>query len=102
MKTICAWCEKEGKEAFIGAKEPLADESETHGICGEHRRELEARVIELRKAAQRQREEAERQRREAENLQEVAQRQREAAERQEREAERQQQETEALREKVDP
>jgi hypothetical protein len=68
MKTVCAWCEKEGKEALIGEKEPLADSSETHGICGDHREELEARVIQLRAEAEERRVEAERQRDELEEL----------------------------------
>ena len=88
MKTVCAWCTKEGKEALIGEKEPLADQSETHGICGQHREELEARVVRLRAEAERRRQEAERQRADAE--------------RQRAEAERQRDELEALRRKVDP
>lgn len=36
MKIICAWCQKEGKQGFLGERSPLADQSETHGICWEH------------------------------------------------------------------
>lgn len=41
MKVICAWCEKEGKPSLIGEKEPLDDEMESHGLCPEHRKQVE-------------------------------------------------------------
>ena len=50
MKLICAWCEKEGKPCLMAEVEPLADDSTSHGMCGEHRRELEERLRQ-RKAA---------------------------------------------------
>ncbi len=36
MIRICAWCEREGKLAFMGEIEPLTDKSETHGVCEYH------------------------------------------------------------------
>lgn len=58
MKLICAWCLKEGKAALMAETEPLEDQSETHGICPDHRLEIEARVARYRAEAERQREEA--------------------------------------------
>ncbi len=95
MRLICAWCEKEGRPSYLADVEPREDPRETHGICPDHRREVEKRVIALRAEAARQKAEAER--REAE-----AERQRIEAERQRIEAERHEREVEQLREKVDP
>jgi hypothetical protein len=39
MKLKCAWCEREGKPANVADVEPLANISETHGLCGEHHRQ---------------------------------------------------------------
>lgn len=44
MKLVCAWCEKAGKPALLAIVEPIADERTTHGICPEHRRELEEQL----------------------------------------------------------
>jgi len=43
MKIICSWCRQEGKTELMGEKAPLKDKRETHGICGVHRHEVEAR-----------------------------------------------------------
>lgn len=59
MKVLCAWCEKEGKPALIGEREPLEDPAETHGICPEHRRQVEAAFQEVQARAEALREEAE-------------------------------------------
>lgn len=68
MKVLCAWCEKEGKPALMGEREPLDDPSETHGLCPEHRLQVEAEFARVRAEAERQRADAERQREEAERL----------------------------------
>ncbi len=44
MKGWCAWCLKEGREGFLGEREPFEDPSPTHGICERHSRELLAQV----------------------------------------------------------
>lgn len=36
LRAICAWCQREGGPAFLGEREPLDDESETHGVCRRH------------------------------------------------------------------
>jgi hypothetical protein len=36
MRIICSWCLQEGREGFIGEKEPMDDVRETHGICAAH------------------------------------------------------------------
>lgn len=81
MKVLCAWCEKDGKPALMGEREPLDDPTETHGLCPEHRLQVEAEFARGKAEAERQRIEAERQR---------------------VEAERRREEAEALRKKVDP
>lgn len=40
MKVYCAWCEREGRPAFIGEKAPFEDTTVTHGICADHERRL--------------------------------------------------------------
>lgn len=40
MKVYCAWCEREGRPAFIGEKAPFDDTGVTHGICADHERRL--------------------------------------------------------------
>jgi len=60
MKLICAWCRKEGKPDLMGEKEPLEDQRETHGLCPEHRLQVEEELAAYRRAAERQRVEAER------------------------------------------
>lgn len=41
MKLVCAWCQKEGKPALLADKEPLDDPSESHGLCPDHRKQVE-------------------------------------------------------------
>ncbi len=36
LKAFCAWCQREGGPAFLGEREPLDDDSETHGVCRRH------------------------------------------------------------------
>ena len=37
MKSVCAWCEKAGKDGFMGYKEGNGVPGQvTHGICPEH------------------------------------------------------------------
>jgi len=36
VKAFCAWCQREGGPAFLGEREPLDDQSETHGVCRRH------------------------------------------------------------------
>ena len=36
LRAFCAWCQREGGPAFLGEREPLDDESETHGVCRRH------------------------------------------------------------------
>ena len=65
MRVLCAWCLKENKpeaEALIGEREPLEEQEDSHGICPNHRRELEERVTRLREELRRHKEMAERQR----------------------------------------
>lgn len=33
MKVYCAWCEKAGRDPYMGEKEPLHDSSISHGLC---------------------------------------------------------------------
>jgi len=40
LRAFCAWCQREGGPAFLGEREPLDDESETHGVCRRHLRDL--------------------------------------------------------------
>ncbi len=40
LKAFCAWCQREGGPAFLGEREPLDDESETHGVCRRHLRHI--------------------------------------------------------------
>jgi len=49
MKILCAWCLKEGKPGHMGECEPLDDPSETHAICPEHRKQVEAELEILRR-----------------------------------------------------
>jgi hypothetical protein len=43
MKIVCSWCRREGKTGLVGEKAPFDDARETHGICGIHRHDVEAR-----------------------------------------------------------
>ncbi|HSE04912.1 MAG TPA: hypothetical protein VLK35_12230 [Methylomirabilota bacterium] len=36
MRAFCAWCQREGGPAFLGEREPLDDDGETHGVCRRH------------------------------------------------------------------
>ena len=36
LKAFCAWCQREGGPSFLGEREPLDDDSETHGVCRRH------------------------------------------------------------------
>lgn len=36
MQVICSWCRREGHPGFLGRREPLEDDTETHGICDRH------------------------------------------------------------------
>lgn len=49
MKVLCARCLKAGKPALIGEREPLDDPTETHGICPDHRLEVEEELEALKK-----------------------------------------------------
>jgi hypothetical protein len=43
MKVVCAWCEREGKRAYLGECEPYDNPATTHGICPRHKEQsLEA------------------------------------------------------------
>lgn len=52
MRVYCAWYLKEGKpeaEALIGEREPLADTTASHGLCGTHRRAVEEEIEAIRR-----------------------------------------------------
>lgn len=52
MRVLCAWCLKNGKspdEALIGDREPLSDESVSHGICPDHRKDAEDHADRIQK-----------------------------------------------------
>ena len=36
MTVVCAWCQRLGRPAVLGQKEPLDLADITHGICDEH------------------------------------------------------------------
>lgn len=40
MKAFCAWCRREGREGYLGEREPLSITDETHGICSRHREQV--------------------------------------------------------------
>ena len=40
MRVVCAWCKQEGRAIVLGEREPLADPTETHGICSRHSENL--------------------------------------------------------------
>lgn len=33
MKVYCAWCEKAGRDPYIGEKEPMSSDAISHGMC---------------------------------------------------------------------
>lgn len=54
-KVLCAWCLKGGKseaEALIGEKQPVSDKTVSHGLCPEHRAEVEEEIAEHRRRMQ--------------------------------------------------
>ncbi len=51
MKILCAWSLKEGKRGLMGKAEPLDDPTETHGICPEHRLQVEEEIELLRRTS---------------------------------------------------
>ena len=40
MRVICAWCQQEGRSGLLRVREPVADDSETHGICERHQQAM--------------------------------------------------------------
>jgi len=48
MNVMCAWCEREGKETFIGELGLYDRLLISHGICHEHERLLAQQIRELR------------------------------------------------------
>ena len=40
MRVICAWCQKEGRSGLLRVREPVDDDSETHGICDRHQQAI--------------------------------------------------------------
>lgn len=47
MKVHCAWCEKAGRDPFIGEKEPLHDPSISHGLCQRCLEEMTQQTVAL-------------------------------------------------------
>jgi hypothetical protein len=44
VKALCSWCQREGRPALLGEREPLDDPRETHGICRRHQLQLLAEL----------------------------------------------------------
>jgi hypothetical protein len=40
VKAFCSWCRREGREGYLGEREPLSVPGETHGICLRHREQV--------------------------------------------------------------
>ena len=40
MRVICAWCQQEGRSGLLRVREPVSDDSETHGICERHQQAM--------------------------------------------------------------
>ena len=40
MKVVCAWCQSEGRSAYLGECAPLGNPAPTHGMCARHRNRL--------------------------------------------------------------
>ena len=40
MRVICAWCQQEGRAGLLRVREPVDDDSETHGICERHQQAM--------------------------------------------------------------
>jgi hypothetical protein len=36
MRSVCAWCKKDGAPAYLGERGSLEDSGTTHGICSRH------------------------------------------------------------------
>jgi hypothetical protein len=56
MRVLCAWCLKDGKpksEALIGEREPRDDTMESHGLCADHRKQVEQEIAEYRQTMKR-------------------------------------------------
>jgi hypothetical protein len=49
VKLVCAWCVKAGLPALMAEKEPLSDPTETHGLCPDHRKQVEVEIAEHRR-----------------------------------------------------
>src|SRR5688572_15284712 len=50
MRVVCAWCERDGRPAFLREQVPLEDPSTTYGICDRHEADVRAS---LRKSSER-------------------------------------------------
>lgn len=44
MIVHCAWCEKAGRDPYLGEKEPLSDPSVSHGMCERCLKEMTEQV----------------------------------------------------------
>jgi hypothetical protein len=40
VKAYCAWCRQEGRNGYLGEREPFDDPRETHGVCDRHQQQL--------------------------------------------------------------
>ena len=40
MRVICAWCQQDGRSGLLRVREPVDDDSETHGICDRHQQAI--------------------------------------------------------------
>ncbi len=47
MKVYCAWCEKAGRDPYLGEKEPLSDPSVSHGLCKRCEEEMMQQTVAL-------------------------------------------------------
>lgn len=47
MIVLCAWCEREGRQALIRETEPRDQQSESHGMCEAHEQAL---VVQLNRS----------------------------------------------------
>ena len=47
MKVHCAWCEKAGRDPFMGEKEPMDSDAVSHTICERCTAELAKSTAEL-------------------------------------------------------
>lgn len=51
MTVVCAWCQRMGRPAVLGEKEPLDMAVITHGICDEHVLVVQAEALRSRAGA---------------------------------------------------